>query len=716
MFVLKELFFKIEQVSVRKICMCLALANAAYFMIQVNKTKPRFAGGRNSDSFLVPFFYHRHSNVPVIYDVLQSSDSTWSVIGQCALNSSNDDGQLQMSNGTKAIRPANRLRVTTILARPFAYFDNKSETDPSKLNGYAIDLLKELSRLDGFEYELHFVKDGQYGGIDETTSQWNGMIGEVQKGEADLALAPITLTSERAQVVNFLPSFMRLELKFLIVRSFNTSYAYNPFSFLDPFDSSFYEVVIVSVLLLAFLLTTLSTISPYGTRGKFFLSRRAEKAEEALEANRNAEHFSQVSRRHRILLNDRRDAYTGMGFNNSLHFVWSALFCQSPERAPQSFSGKILALAWFFASTVFVAYYTANVVTSVSLHTKTVNVIRSAEDLLLQPSIGFGTLANSATQTQLRESDTSIGRQMYRTITSGKSPLHHSVYSIAEALDLIGEETFAFIADSIVVDFLAVESKCELKTVPLGFGSNEYALAVQKSFPFFHSLTHKIGALKGTNFFRMLWNKYFSNLDSCNELDHSDDSVRSLTFTDLAGVFYMVAFTLAVGFIVLAIEWILASFDDVTSRKPNAPSTLGEALRMRKNKLLHDIRWEWFPIEKYMKKWKKLRLPTDGAAEAVLMNHFTSSHRRSRHVISKRLSRSLSSLDLIAPSPEVSYTTTQSRFSGKRLSDRLSIRKSILRQDDRSKRFSFRNSRVAAARQVSFSTEQDSDWYRHGRF
>jgi len=200
MFVLKELFFKIEQVSVRKICMCLALANAAYFMIQVNKTKPRFAGGRNSDSFLVPFFHHRHSNVPVIYDVLQSSDSTWSVIGQWALNASNDDGQLQMSNGTKAIRPANRLRVTTILARPFAYFDNKSETDPSKLNGYAIDLLKELSRLDGFEYELHFVKDGQYGGIDETTSQWNGMIGEVQRGEADLALAPITLTSERAQV------------------------------------------------------------------------------------------------------------------------------------------------------------------------------------------------------------------------------------------------------------------------------------------------------------------------------------------------------------------------------------------------------------------------------------------------------------------------------------------------------------------------------------
>jgi len=239
-------------------------------MTQIKKTKRRFAGGRNSDSFLVPFFDHRHSNVPVIYDVLQSSDSSWSVIGLWTLNASNLNGQLRMSNGTKAIRPANRIRVTTILEPPFLYFDNKSETDLSKLKGYVIDFLKELSRLDGFEYELRFVKDNLFGGVNETTGQWTGMIGEVARGEADLALAPITLTSERAQVVNFLPSFMRLELKFLIVRSFNTRYAYNPFSFLDSFDSSFYEVVIVSVLLLAFLLTTLSTLSPYGTRGQFF--------------------------------------------------------------------------------------------------------------------------------------------------------------------------------------------------------------------------------------------------------------------------------------------------------------------------------------------------------------------------------------------------------------------------------------------------------------
>ena len=152
-------------------------------MIQMNKRKRRLSGRMDSDCFLVPFFHHRYSNHPVIYDVLQSFVSNWSVIGQWALNNSNLDGQVHMLNGTKAISLDNRIRVTTLLEPPFVYFDNENETDLSKLKGYGIDFLKELSRLGGFEYELNFVKDSQYGGINETTGQWTGMIGELQRGK-----------------------------------------------------------------------------------------------------------------------------------------------------------------------------------------------------------------------------------------------------------------------------------------------------------------------------------------------------------------------------------------------------------------------------------------------------------------------------------------------------------------------------------------------------
>jgi len=170
-----------------------------------------------------------------------------------------------------------------------------------------------------------------------------------------------------------------------------------------------------------------------------------------------------------------------------------------------------------------------------------------------------------------------------------------------------------------------------------------------------------------------------------------------LTYTDLAGVFYLIAFGVATSFIVLAIEWIVASFFDVASSKPNTPGTLKEALRVRKDKLLHDMRWEWFPIEKYIRKWKKLRLPTEGVAIEILLKQFETFQRRHRPSGRIQPSRSLLSLDSNnALSQETSWTS-KSRLSSvgnsnvlvKRRLTRWSIRRIVHRRKIRPRRVSF---------------------------
>uniref|UniRef100_A0A3Q1GM17 Si:ch211-251b21.1 n=1 Tax=Acanthochromis polyacanthus TaxID=80966 RepID=A0A3Q1GM17_9TELE len=77
----------------------------------------------------------------------------------------------------------------------------------SELEGYCIDLISELSRKLGFKYKLHLVKDNRYGSID-SSGNWNGMIGEVVRGEADLAVAPLTLTAVREQFVDMTTPFI----------------------------------------------------------------------------------------------------------------------------------------------------------------------------------------------------------------------------------------------------------------------------------------------------------------------------------------------------------------------------------------------------------------------------------------------------------------------------------------------------------------------------
>ena len=48
-----------------------------------------------------------------------------------------------------------------------------------RFEGYCIDLLRELSGILGFRYEVRLVEDGRYGALDESTGQWNGMVREL---------------------------------------------------------------------------------------------------------------------------------------------------------------------------------------------------------------------------------------------------------------------------------------------------------------------------------------------------------------------------------------------------------------------------------------------------------------------------------------------------------------------------------------------------------
>lgn len=48
-----------------------------------------------------------------------------------------------------------------------------------RFEGYCIDLLRELSGILGFRYEVRLVEDGKYGALDESTGQWNGMVREL---------------------------------------------------------------------------------------------------------------------------------------------------------------------------------------------------------------------------------------------------------------------------------------------------------------------------------------------------------------------------------------------------------------------------------------------------------------------------------------------------------------------------------------------------------
>ena len=57
--------------------------------------------------------------------------------------------------------------------------DSEQKTGYDRYEGYNKDLIKEISKILGFNYSIRIVENGNYGSYDKKTETWNGMIGEL---------------------------------------------------------------------------------------------------------------------------------------------------------------------------------------------------------------------------------------------------------------------------------------------------------------------------------------------------------------------------------------------------------------------------------------------------------------------------------------------------------------------------------------------------------
>lgn len=69
-----------------------------------------------------------------------------------------------------------------------------------------MDFVKKLSEVMGFNYELVEPKYGTFG-KKKRNGQWDGIIGDLAKGETDMALTALTMTADREEVVDFVAPY-----------------------------------------------------------------------------------------------------------------------------------------------------------------------------------------------------------------------------------------------------------------------------------------------------------------------------------------------------------------------------------------------------------------------------------------------------------------------------------------------------------------------------
>ena len=84
--------------------------------------------------------------------------------------------------------------------------------------GTIMELLKKLQQDLWLAIDLHIAEDGFFGSF--VDGKWNGMIGELITGKADMAFAALTSTAKRSAAVDFGESFLHVTLGILVASSY----------------------------------------------------------------------------------------------------------------------------------------------------------------------------------------------------------------------------------------------------------------------------------------------------------------------------------------------------------------------------------------------------------------------------------------------------------------------------------------------------------------
>ena len=85
-------------------------------------------------------------------------------------------------------------------------------------SGYYVDLIRELSNKLKFTFDIYEVEDKRWGEPNRR-GEWNGVIKDLISEKADLAMAPVTITTLRSGVVDFSVPFMETVILYM-----NSSY------------------------------------------------------------------------------------------------------------------------------------------------------------------------------------------------------------------------------------------------------------------------------------------------------------------------------------------------------------------------------------------------------------------------------------------------------------------------------------------------------------
>ncbi|KAL0853115.1 hypothetical protein ABMA27_012881 [Loxostege sticticalis] len=443
------------------------------------------------------------------------------------------------------------FRIGTSPAVPWTLPKIDPETGEPEVNedgqpvyeGYCIDLIAKLAETMEFDYEIITPKSGNFG-KKLPNGSWDGVVGDLMRGETDLAVAALTMTAEREEVIDFVaPYFEQTGILIAIRKPIRKT---SLFKFMTVLRTEVWLSIVAALVLTGLMIWLLDKYSPYSARN-------------------NPQAYPYPCREFTL--------------KESFWFALTSFTPQGGGEAPKALSGRTLVAAYWLFVVLMLATFTANLAAFLTVE-RMQTPVSSLEQLARQSRINYTVVEGSTIHQYFINmkfaEDTlyRVWKEITLNATSDQAQYRVWDYPIREqyghillainasgpvpdaktGFEQVNEHTdadFAFIHDSAEIKY-EVTRNCNLTEVGEVFAEQPYAIAVQQGSRLQEHLSRALLDLQKERFLEQLASKYWneSARQACPDADESE----GITLESLGGVFIATLFGLGLAMITLAWE------------------------------------------------------------------------------------------------------------------------------------------------------------------
>nr|XP_023026162.1 glutamate receptor ionotropic, kainate 2-like [Leptinotarsa decemlineata] len=496
--------------------------NLINFMKTRPPTTPTLTGPLTFDVFGNRNLFNIH-----VVDILHDKKiATWYAFNQSLnVNRDFDETLTAVSNlqGTKVI-------VVSKLGNPYlilkANADENELEGNARYEGYSLDLIANIAKIIGFEFEIQLTESNQYGHWDEVNERWTGLIGDILEKRAHLGVGDLTITPERQEVVDFSLPFMNLGISILHKKQ-NIADP-NRFAFLKPFSEEVWYYLGYMFLLVSVIHYVILRIS----------------AEDWDDAYLDEE------------CNDVQESI--WSFKNTVWNVFRSMATQSCDKAPKGFSARIATVTWWFFCLTVSSIYISNLSVFISQANSDFSSINNVEDLAKQNKVKYGLVKGGSTEYFFRNSNFTTYQRMWSVME--QDPLVFGLTN-SEGVSRVASSKnakYAFLMESTQIEY-ELERNCDLKQVGDLLDSKSYGIAMPMNSPYKSAINKAILKMQESGQLTELkkkWWKVDSDEPLC-EFENGDSStVNKLTFEDTKGLFMLLGIGVIVSLLLALTEFL----------------------------------------------------------------------------------------------------------------------------------------------------------------